>query len=273
MPTYVVGDIQGCFDCLRRLLDSVHFDPDSDTLWCVGDLVNRGPQSLQTLEFLYRIRHAVVSVLGNHDLHLLAIASGHHLPKRKDTLNEVLDSPLRTDLVQWLRSLPLVHYQSDLNVLMVHAGIPPMWGLSEALAYAKEVEATIQGEQFNAFMAVMYGDQPARFDAELTGFDRIRVITNYFTRMRLIDADGNLELTQKGAPPVANQAKLKYRPWFDWPRKLDQNTQVVFGHWAALSGQVDQPAVHALDTGCVWGRSLTLLRVDDFKRFFHQCGG
>lgn len=253
MSTYAVGDIQGCLHPLKRLLEKVRFDPGRDTLWSVGDIVNRGPKCLKTLRFLYEMRHSLKLVLGNHDLHLLAVAAGTRPPSRSDTLGKILAAPDRDQLLDWLRHRPLVH--AEHGFAMAHAGIPPMWSVEEALARSREVEAVLQGPNYRDFLADMYGNEPARWRDDLTGQPRLRLITNYFTRMRFCTAEGELDLTSKGPTPSSG---MDVAPWFSHPGRKTRHDHLLFGHWASLEGQVTGENVIGLDTGCVWGGSLSL---------------
>ncbi|MHC5350904.1 symmetrical bis(5'-nucleosyl)-tetraphosphatase [Metapseudomonas furukawaii] len=269
MTTYAVGDLQGCLDQLKCLLDQVHFDPAKDRLWLVGDLVNRGPKSLETLRFLFSIRDSVVCVLGNHDLHLLAVAHNIERLRKADTLREILDAPDRADLLDWLRRQKLLHYDEQRDIAMVHAGIPPQWTLRKALKRAAEVEEALQDDaRLPLFLDGMYGNEPAKWDKDLHGVTRLRVITNYFTRMRFCKADGTLDLkTKEGlgtAPPG-------YAPWFSYPGRKTHGQKIIFGHWAALEGQCNEPGLFALDTGCVWGGTMTLLNIDSGQRISCSC--
>ena len=270
MATYAVGDLQGCLDPLRRLLDEVRFDPARDRLWLVGDLVNRGPDSLGTLRFLRDLGDAAVTVLGNHDLHLLAIAFGGHAPRRKDTFDEVLAAPDRDVLFAWLRTRKLIHHDPAHDAVLVHAGIPWLFSLDEALALGREVEETIRGPEAAAFFEVMYGNRPERWAPELVGHDRLRVVVNYLTRMRFLYADGALELESKEgtgtAPPGCS-------PWFERLHPDFATRRIVFGHWAALEGRGAPANCLALDTGCIWGRCLTLVRLEDEARWSVDCEG
>ena len=210
MATYAVGDIQGHLEPLQRVLDQARFDPASDRLWLVGDLVNRGPESLGTLRFLRQLGSTVVAVLGNHDLHLLAVALTDRAPRRKDTLDPVLSAPDRDELLDWLRRRPLVYHEPGLDAVLVHAGLPFVFSLEQALARSREVEAVLSGDDPAAFLAEMYGNEPAAWQPDLTGVDRLRVIVNYFTRMRFIDAEGRLDLAAKES---AARAPGGYFPW------------------------------------------------------------
>lgn len=271
MATYVVGDIQGCYQPLRRLLDSVKFQAGRDILWCVGDLVNRGPDSLAVLRFLHKLGGTVKLVLGNHDLHFLALHYGcapeHISPDH--TLTKLLNAPDCDQLAQWLRRQPLARYDYRVqgtqvrHYLMVHAGIAPQWSLQKTLNLSAEVERALKGPGFRQYLSGMYGDTPVRWQEGLMGQERLRVITNYLTRLRFCSADGVIDSQTKEA---ASQAVDGFAPWFHHQR-ITPKVDIVFGHWAALDGVTNHPQVHALDTGCVWGRKLTALRLDDHKRF------
>lgn len=260
MATYAIGDIQGCLDPLRALLEKCSFNTDHDRLWIAGDLVNRGPDSLATLRFLYSIREHIDIVLGNHDLHLLAVAAGFKKPTPSDTLNAVLEAPDCADLLNWLRAQPLVHHDASLNFTMVHAGIPPQWSISEALDHAHEVESILKGAHANDFLEVMYGNEPNSWRDSLEGMDRIRLITNFFTRMRFCTASGDLELKTKTG---ISDALEGYYPWFALDNRKARHDNIVFGHWAALEGNTHQKHAFGLDTGCVWGGELTAMRLED----------
>lgn len=269
MTTYAVGDLQGCLDPLKCLLDRVAFDPARDRLWLVGDLVNRGPKSLETLRFLFTMRDSVTCVLGNHDLHLLAVAHNVERLKKSDTLREIIEAPDAGDLLDWLRRQKLVHYDEARDVAMVHAGIPPMWTLAKALKRAAEVEeALLDDARLPLFLEGMYGNDPACWDSDLHGITRLRVITNYFTRMRFCKADGTLDLKSKEG---ADTAPPGYRPWFAHPSRKTRGQKIIFGHWAALEGKCNEPGLHALDTGCVWGGTMTLLNIDNGQRISCDC--
>ncbi|BBT14553.1 bis(5'nucleosyl)-tetraphosphatase ApaH [Pseudomonas sp. SLBN-26] len=269
MTTYAVGDLQGCLDPLKCLLDRVAFDPARDRLWLVGDLVNRGPKSLETLRFLFAMRDSVTCVLGNHDLHLLAVAHNVERLKKSDTLREIIEAPDAGDLLDWLRRQKLVHYDEARDIAMVHAGIPPMWTLAKALKRAAEVEeALLDDARLPLFLEGMYGNDPACWDSDLHGITRLRVITNYFTRMRFCKADGTLDLKSKEG---ADTAPPGYRPWFAHPSRKTRGQKIIFGHWAALEGKCNEPGLHALDTGCVWGGTMTLLNIDNGQRISCDC--
>lgn len=267
MAVYAVGDVQGCLEPLQCLLEHVAFDPSKDRLWLVGDLVNRGPQSLETLRFLYGIRDSLVCVLGNHDLHLLAASRNIERLRKNDTLREVLDAPDCGDLLEWLRQQKLMHYDEERNIAMVHAGIPPQWTLKKALKCASEVEEALRDDNLiEPFLDGMYGNEPAQWDKDLRGVTRLRVITNYFTRMRFCTRDGKLDL--KGKEGV-DTALPGYAPWFSYSERKTKGLKIIFGHWAALEGKCNEPDMFALDTGCVWGGAMVLLNVDSGE--LHRC--
>lgn len=266
MTDYAIGDIQGCYDSLKDVLAKVDFSPSRDRLWVAGDLINRGPSSLQTLRFIESLGDAAVVVLGNHDLHLLAVALGGHAPKRKDTLAGILNAPDRDKLMNWLRQQNLCVYDSERNIMMAHAGIPHIWSIQQALTYAREVEDVIRGEHAPEYFAHMYGNKPEGWNKALTGMDRWRVITNYFTRMRFIAKDGRLELTAKES---AGSAPKGFTPWFKFPRADD--LKVIFGHWAAIEGETGSKQFVGLDTGCVWGGALTMMNLDTGEKIHCDC--
>ncbi len=260
MTLYAVGDLQGCLEPLKVLLDRVAFSPSRDCLWLVGDLVNRGPQSLECLRFVRDLGSSGLSVLGNHDLHLLAVAYNIERLKKSDTLQPILDAPDRSELIDWLRHLKLLHHDQARDLTLVHAGIPPQWSVRKALRRAAEVEAALREEAtLLPFLDGMYGNQPAKWNKDLHGVERLRVITNYFTRMRFCKADGTLDFSAKEGLESAPDG---FAPWFSHANRKSRGHRLIFGHWAALQGQCDQPDVHALDTGCVWGNAMTLMNVD-----------
>ena len=255
MATYIVGDIQGCLRSLKSLLEHIGF-ASSDCLWCVGDLVNRGPDSLDTLRFVRTLGPRFRTVLGNHDLHFLAMVYGGHPHRGGDTMEALLDAPDCPELADWLRHQPLLIVGS--GYLVVHAGIPHIWDRTTAIGNAREVETVIRSTAHGAFFKHMYGDEPPLWDAHLTGMARHRAITNYFTRMRLVDPSGRMDFTHKGE--LAG-LPTGFSPWFDYPSRIAET--VYFGHWAALNGQTGQAQRIGLDTGCVWGRQLTAVRLED----------
>lgn len=259
MTIYVVGDVQGCCDPLQRLLHQVQFDPPRDQLWSVGDLVNRGPASLQTLRYVKTLGTSFRMVLGNHDLHLLAVARRGRGAKSGDTLSAILRAPDCAELLDWLQVQPLLIHAAGYT--LVHAGIPPQWTLQEAQERAAEVEAVLRSPpQAEQFFAAMYGNQPDIWSAHLSAPERWRTITNYFTRMRFCDAHGRLELRSK-QPPESPPAG--FAPWFSHTSRRTQNDKIIFGHWAALAGRDAGANIFPLDTGCVWGDRLRLMRLDN----------
>lgn len=268
MATYAIGDIQGCFEPLQSLLTNIGFNPAVDKLWLAGDLINRGPDSLATLRFLYQMRETITLVLGNHDLHFIAVYYGLRPQSKSDTLDQLLMAPDCAKLVDWLRHQKLVHHDPVLKFTMVHAGIPPQWTLTDALARAQEVEQCLQSESPESFLALMYGNTPSLWCDDLQGGDRWRVITNYFTRMRFCSAAGELELNTK---ENADAAPPGFMPWFSVPERKMRHDKIIFGHWAALEGRANTPNIYALDTGCVWGGALTALRLEDEKLFSCPC--
>ena len=270
MATYVVGDIQGCFAPFQSLLDKVRFNPDKDRLWSVGDLVNRGPHNLETLRWFYAHRDNVTMVLGNHDLHLLAVSAGARAPSRNDNLDDILDAPDRDTLIEWLHFQPLAYHES--GVTMVHAGIPPLWSIEDALQRAWEVETALQGARCVEFLTEMYGNDPYVWDDQLSGLTRLRVITNYLTRMRYCTRKGKLDLISKGPQPIPDAvAGKKVAPWFSHKRRLTKGQTIIFGHWASLEEMTDDPKVIGLDTGCVWGNVMTLYELETGRRFTCEC--
>ncbi|BBB28732.1 symmetrical bis(5'-nucleosyl)-tetraphosphatase [Neptunomonas japonica] len=263
MATYAIGDIQGCFDELQNLLAAISFNK-SDTLWICGDLVNRGPKSLETLRFIKQLDRQAISVLGNHDLHLLAIHNGAVKKKKSDTLDEILNASDRSELMDWLQQQPLLHSDKSLNFTMVHAGIPPRWSITKAHQLANEVESTLKSPQAKAFFEHMYGNTPKIWSNQLSGWDRLRLITNYFTRMRFCTSQNELEFASKGGLETQPNGFL---PWYKHDNRKSAEQRIVFGHWAALQGKTDTANIYALDTGCIWGDKLTALRLDDLAYF------
>ncbi len=268
MAIYAIGDIQGCYEPLTCLLDKARFNPNSDQLWVAGDLVNRGPDSLQTLRFLKGLEKQATIVLGNHDLHLLAIANGIKRPHPNDSINDILSAPDREEILEWLRQQPLLHYDAKRNYILVHAGLPPQWNIQKALALANEVQTVLQGPEYQEFLYQMYGDQPDCWDDNISGWPRMRLITNYLTRMRMCDAKGTLELSHHQGIENPPQG---FSPWFVHRHRKTRDHQILFGHWAALEGESNVDHVFALDTGCVWGRKLTMMRLDDHQIFSCDC--
>lgn len=257
---YLIGDVQGCCDALDRLLAEIGFSPSRDSLHVLGDLVNRGPQSLQTLLTLQSLGNAATCLLGNHDLHLLAVSVGARRPHRSDTLAAILDHPRREALLDWLRHRKLADQAH--GWLMVHAGVVPQWDAARTLALAAEVEAVIAGPAMADFLMVMYGNEPARWDESLQGVSRWRMVLNALTRLRYCTADGTLEFATKDGTADAPPG---YHAWFDVPGRLSAGVPIAFGHWSTL-GLQNRPDLLALDTGCVWGGALTAARVDGGRR-------
>lgn len=267
MSHYAIGDVQGCYDALRRLLDKIQFSPEKDTLWFTGDLVNRGPQSLKALRFIKSLgaKHRVV--LGNHDLHLLAVAAGAHPGWKEDTLQDILQADDREALLSWLKTLPLLHHDENLNYVMVHAGLAPSWDLKTAKALSLEVSNILQSDSSAIFLKEMYGDTPDQWSDHLTGWNRLRCITNFFTRVRFCDANGRIDLSNKSD----DSHRKDWLPWFKIPDRRSEDCRILFGHWAALAGVTNTANVYALDTGCVWGYCLTAMRLDDEMRVNVDC--
>ena len=261
MPTYAIGDIQGCELELQRLLERIRFDPGTDRLWFTGDLVNRGPGSLGVLRLVKALGDCAVVVLGNHDLHLLALAAGNLKHAQASTLDAVLTAPDRDELLDWLRHRPLLHHDADKDFTLIHAGLPPQWGLTAAITGARELEATLQGPDWQDYLHAMYGNEPKRWDPALTGMDRLRFITNCLTRLRYCTLDGDLALKEKSLP-ASRPAGLV--PWFQFPGRQSRNHRIIFGHWSAL-GYWDRDNVWGIDSGCLWGGHLTAIRVRKSK--------
>jgi bis(5'-nucleosyl)-tetraphosphatase (symmetrical) len=265
MATYAIGDIQGCFDEFIELLDMVGFNVTRDRLWLVGDLVNRGPQSLEVLRHMKALGAAATVVLGNHDLHLIMRAEGHGRASKGDTLDEVLAAPDCVELMQWLRHLPLFHTEDE--YAMVHAGLLPSWSITQAEDLGAEVNLALTSETHPDFLANMWGSEPAQWSNGLRSWDRLRVIVNAMTRMRFCTPDGVMDLRSKGAP---DSAPAGFMPWFAVPRRASSSHTVVCGHWSAL-GFYRERKLLALDSGCLWGGALTAVRLEDQKAFQLPC--
>jgi bis(5'-nucleosyl)-tetraphosphatase (symmetrical) len=257
MTTYAIGDIQGCYDQLRRLLDKLKFDPGHDQLWLVGDLVNRGPQSLETLRFIKSLGSAAITVLGNHDLHLIAIALTLRKPGKEDTLSAILSASDCDELIHWLRQQRL--FYADQQFCMLHAGLPPQWDLSITQLMANQIESAIQGPDFLAFFASMYGDHPNVWDEDLPTADKLRFALNCFTRMRYCTAEGLMDFSHKGPPGSQPQSLL---PWFATPGRKSLDMRIIFGHWSTL-GFFKGYNCYCLDSGCLWGGQLTALILEN----------
>jgi bis(5'-nucleosyl)-tetraphosphatase (symmetrical) len=257
---YLVGDVQGCADALERLLAEINFSPSRDRVVMLGDLVNRGPQSLAVLRRLSGFGDSAVCLLGNHDLHLIAVARGHRTQKRGDTLDDVLQAPDADQHIHWLRQQRLAHLEA--GWLCVHAGVVPQWDTTQTLALAAEVQAVLRGPQLDTFMAKMYGNEPLRWDEDLQGAARWRFIINTLTRIRFCNAEGELDLKTKEG---AGAALPGFGPWFEAPHRRTTGQPLAFGHWSTL-GLINRPDLLALDTGCVWGGALSAMRVDGGRR-------
>lgn len=259
MAQYAIGDLQGCYDQFRRLLEKIDFDPGADRLWITGDLVNRGPKSRKTLRFVKGLGNAAIPVLGNHDLHLIAIANGIFRARASDiSLQKILEKDDCGELIDWLRFRPLAYFSSDLNTLMVHAGVPAQWAVDETLAYAAEVEKSLRSDNYVDFLESMYGNRPRQWSDDLKGHKRQRFIINALTRMRTIRKNGALDLKYTGPP---EKAPKRLTPWYAVENAKWRGTRIVCGHWSALGLVVNDELV-AIDTGCVWGRQLTAVRLD-----------
>lgn len=266
---YVIGDVQGCFEALKALLKSIQFDPDQDFIWFAGDLVARGENSIGVLRFIKKLveRGSAATVLGNHDLTLLACARGLKSVKDKDRTRDVIDAIDSDDLIDWLRKQPLCLFPNEQTIL-THAGIPCIWTAEQTATLAKEVEAVIGHEDFeimDAFLKEMYGTHPDVWSDELNGNARLRCITNYLTRMRLSNAEGRLEFSFKDA--LEDPMPEGFQPWFEFESKATETHQVIFGHWAALQGRRINPHIQNVDGGCVWGNQLLAYRLEDQQMF------
>jgi len=265
MPRYVVGDLQGCLAALHDLLHAIDFKPDRDRLWFTGDLVNRGEDSLGVLRWCMANQDNVVAILGNHDLHLLAVAEGFVPPHRNDTLDDILAAPDKKKVLRWLRQRPMLHREGDW--LMVHAGLLPEWAPELAEQLARELETVLRNKGWRDFLRAMYGNEPRRWEARLAGQDRLRLIANAMTRMRYLHADGSLDYLHKCAPTAA---PVNLMPWFDMPGRKSRSVRVLFGHWSTL-GLMQRHDAIALDTGCLWGGALSAFRLEDERLFQVPC--
>lgn len=257
MSTWAIGDLQGCFDPLQALLERCGFDRRRDRLWFVGDLINRGPKSLETLRFVRDLGDAAVTVLGNHDLSLLMIAAGHGKLHRLDTFHHILDAPDRDELLVWLRERPMMHVEG--RFAMVHAGLLPQWDVAQAQQLAREVEAALRGPDHDQFMRCMWGSEPSAWDDALTGWDRLRVVVNALTRMRFCTPSGHMDFRSKGSPDAPPSGHL---PWYEIEPARWRTHTVVCGHWSALGYRSARDLI-ALDSGCLWGGELTAVRLED----------
>jgi len=265
MAHYAFGDIQGCHAELCELLDLIAFSRDDDRVWLVGDLVNRGPASLATLRFVRDLGERALTTLGNHDLHLLALAHGFAKQRKDDTLADVLDAPDRDELLDWLRHRSMFHVEA--KYVLVHAGLLPQWDIATAKALAAEVEAALRGPEYREFLAQLYGSRPDRWSDSLRGVERLRVIVNAMTRMRFCTPDGVMDFTTKGETA---ESPAGYLPWFEVPGRKSAGHTVICGHWSALGLRV-APNLLALDSGCVWGGKLSAIRLEDRRLYQVPC--
>lgn len=268
MAIYAIGDLQGCYEDLLRLLDFIAFDQSRDQLWFAGDLVNRGPHSLQTLRFVKGLGAAAVAVLGNHDLHLLAAFCQEKRPEKKSSLDQVLDAPDCEELIHWLRHRPLFHHQESFCLL--HAGLPPQWDFTKTIKMAHKVEAVLRSNGYREFLKHLYGDKPNRWSSKLRGNRQLRFSINCFTRMRYCEQDGSLDFDHSGAPGTQPP---HLTPWFQMPNRQSKSMQIIFGHWSTL-GYYAGDNCYGIDTGCLWGGQLTALKLGDpAERFSIDCAG
>jgi len=264
MGVYAIGDVQGCADALYALLECIGFTAEADELWFTGDLVNRGPASAEVLRFVMGLRHRAHVVLGNHDLHLLALAAGKGQRHRQDTLEDVLRAPDCAQLLTWLRTRPLLHHDAHLGFTLVHAGLLPSWDLAQAQGLAREAEAAIRQSEDGSFFDHMYGNQPDRWDENLRGWERLRVVVNALTRLRYCDSTGRMDLRHKGAPGTQPAGLV---PWFEVAGRANRDVRILFGHWSTL-GLWQGQGVIGLDSGCLWGGKLSAVRLDGEAIFY-----
>ncbi len=264
MATYAIGDIQGCYEEFAQLLELLDFKTGRDQLWLLGDLINRGPDNVSVVRRVMKMGDAATVVLGNHDLHFLAVHRGGHSPNRSDTFTDLLDAPIADEVSDWYRHQNFFHRDKELGFVMAHAGIPHLWKMKQASGLAAELEAVVQGPDCERYFQEMYGNEPDVWRDDLEGMARWRVITNYFTRMRLVDAQGVMNFTHKGA---LDEAPEGLSPWFAFERSQPVRQRILFGHWAALEGHTGDDRFIGLDTGCVWGRTLTAMRLEDAELF------
>ncbi len=258
MAIYAIGDIQGCLDPFKRLLDQISFDPRHDKVWLTGDLVNRGPRSLETLRLVRSLGDSAITVLGNHDLHLLAVANGVRTLRGDDSIGELLKADDRDELLHWIRHQPLTYLDPSIRTLMTHAGVYPFWSRKELLRRSQEVEKYLRGEKYRKLLVNMYGKYPDIWSKDLRDWKRARFIVNALTRMRYCDMKGRLDFEEKGRPGLQGDLLL---PWYQHPKRRCRSWRVVFGHWSALGYRRYENAI-GLDTGCLWGGALTAIRLD-----------
>lgn len=259
MATYAIGDIQGCYHAFTALLSRVQFHPQHDTIWLVGDLINRGSGSLEVLRWCYQNQKSLKIVLGNHDLHALAVIHNIKPAHKGDTLQACIDAPDSGALFNWLRHQPLMVAEN--GFVLVHAGLLPQWTIKNALAYANEVETVLQSEQYLTFLANMYGSKPNQWQSSLAGMDRLRLITNALTRLRVCTVSGEMQFDFKGE---LQEIPTGYMPWFDVPNRQSQASHIICGHWSAL-GLRQRNNIYALDTGCLWGGQLTAMCLETLE--------
>lgn len=263
---FAIGDVQGCLDPLKRLLDKIQYEPKADQLWFAGDLVNRGPQSLETLRFIKSLPN-IVCVLGNHDLALLAVAVEATELRPEDSFAEILHAQDRVELLEWLRNFGFLHHSPELGYTLVHAGIHPSWQLEQAKSYAQEIEEHLKGPNYKEYLKYIFGPKPDIWEPNLTGWDRSRLITNIFTRMRFCLPNGQLDFKATGT--LKQHPELI--PWYQFAKRPTQNERILFGHWSALRGITNNPNAIALDTGCVWGQCLTAFHLETQTRSSIDC--
>ncbi|VAX01319.1 Bis(5'-nucleosyl)-tetraphosphatase, symmetrical [hydrothermal vent metagenome] len=267
MTIYAIGDIQGCYADLQNLLSKINFSATNDTLWFAGDLVNRGPNSLETLRFIKSLGNSAITVLGNHDLHALAVRAGIKKDK-KGSLSSLLSAPDADELFDWLRNQPLIHYDVTSNFTLVHAGIPAEWDLKSALNYGDELHKVLSDDSYVDFLEHMYGDIPNLWSEQLLSWDRLRYICNAFTRMRFCYDNGQLNFSEKNSPEyVTNNSNEALIPWFELENRKTQSDKIIFGHWSNLGLRIEQN-IFALDTGCLWGKQLTALKIDNKLEYY-----
>lgn len=271
MSTYAIGDTQGCYQTLRLLLEKIQYQPDKDFLWFCGDLINRGPESLNTLTFIKSLVESgeALTVLGNHDLHLLAVAEAIEPPREEDTFQDILNSPKKIELIDWIRQQALCHYDKNLNFFMVHAGLIPQWSVADALQFSNEVTEVLRDDKlYRDFLKNMYGNEPKQWSDDLTGFSRLRFITNVCTRLRFCTEDGVLNLKNKG---ILGSQTDKSIPWFTVENRKTKHDRIIFGHWAALYpnwNTIKTANLFPIDSGCVWGHGMTALCLETQQYFW-----
>lgn len=268
MATYVIGDVQGCYGCLQALLAKIHFNAQTDRVWFVGDLVNRGPRSLEVLRFIKSLNTSAQVVLGNHDLGLLIHWQNKHVMEDTVFLDEILAAPDAEELLHWLRQQPLMHCDVKQRIILVHAGLYPLWTIEEATQHAATLSQALQSGSFETVLSQLAGDVPTCWEESMSNLEQLRFICNAFTRMRYLSPEGILHLKQKGPKAFVDDSVFA---WFLHPALDLQDYRLIFGHWAALQGQCSHPQIEAIDTGCAWGGSLTAFRVEDGARFSLDC--